>query len=122
MPGRVAAAVRMTFFALVHADENVLVEFRHSLSLTHGREVNQRQAMKPDQRQRNIYEEKSRTSGKSEVIELVAAAINDLVLIDPNIALASQHIDMRFGGPVRVGLAAIRITEGQMDAGKFFVL
>jgi hypothetical protein len=122
LAGGVAATARVACFALVHADENVLVEFRHSLSLTHGREVNQRQAMKPDQRQRNIYEEKSRTSGKSEVIELVPAAINDLVFIDPNIALASQHIDMRFGGPVGVGLAAVRIAEGQMDAGEFFVL
>jgi hypothetical protein len=39
LAGGVATAARMTCFALVHADENVLVEFRHRLSLTHGCEV-----------------------------------------------------------------------------------
>jgi hypothetical protein len=48
LAGGVAATARMAWFALVHADENVLVEFRHGLSLTHGCEVNQREAMKPD--------------------------------------------------------------------------
>src|ERR1700730_12269082 len=61
-------------------------------------------------------------SGKPQMVELIAAAINHLVLINPNIALASQHIDVLLGGPVRVGLAAIRIAEGEMHAGKFFVL
>jgi hypothetical protein len=61
-------------------------------------------------------------SGKAEVVELIAAAINYLVFIDPHIALSSQHIDMGLRGPVRMGLAAIGITEGQMHAGKFFVL
>jgi hypothetical protein len=48
LAGGVATAARMACFALVHADKNVFVEFRHTLSLTHGREVNQREAMKPD--------------------------------------------------------------------------
>jgi hypothetical protein len=38
----------MACFALVHANENVFVEFRHSSKFNSGREVNQREAMKPD--------------------------------------------------------------------------
>src|SRR4030088_1455468 len=61
-------------------------------------------------------------SGNSEVVESIATLIDHLVFINPNIALASQDIDMRLGHPVRVRLTAIGIAEGQMYAGKFFVL
>ena len=69
-----------------------------------------------------ILKGKSGMSEKSEMVELVTAAIDHLVFVNPNIALSSEHIDVRLGGPVGVGLAAIRIAEGQMHAGKFFVL
>ena len=69
-----------------------------------------------------VGSKKSEISGEAQVVELIATLIDHLVLIDPNIAFASEHIDVGLGGPVRVGLTAVRIAEGQMHAGEFFVL
>jgi hypothetical protein len=56
------------------------------------------------------------------VPELVVALFDDLVFIDPDVAIARQHIHVRLGFPVRVGLAAVGIPESDMHARKFFVL
>ena len=56
------------------------------------------------------------------MVELVFAFGDDLVGVDPDVALAGQDIDVGFRFPVGVGLAAVGIAEGNMHAGKFFVL
>src|SRR5260370_26326491 len=43
-------------------------------------------------------------SGKSEAVELVAPFFDDLVAIDPHVAIARQHVNMSLGFPVAVGL------------------
>ena len=47
---------------------------------------------------------------------------DDLVVVDPDVAVAGEDVDVRFGFPVGVGLAAVGIAESDVDAGKFFVL
>src|SRR6266403_876995 len=59
---------------------------------------------------------------QTQVVELIAALGDDLVSINPDIAVASQDVNMGAGFPVGVGLAAVRVTEGDVHAGKFFVL
>src|SRR6266849_636619 len=63
-----------------------------------------------------------KASGQAEVSELVVAFFDHLVIVNPHIALASKHIDVRLGFPVSVGLAAVRISERNMNAGEFFIL
>src|SRR5271154_3988151 len=60
-------------------------------------------------------------SGEAEVVELVAAFFDDLVVVDPDVALAGEDIDVGSGFPVGVGLAAVGIAEGEGHAGEFFV-
>ena len=59
---------------------------------------------------------------EAEVVELVAAFGDDLVLVDPDVTVAGKDIDMRAGFPVGMGLAAVGVAEGDVHAGKFFVL
>ena len=56
------------------------------------------------------------------MIHQVSPACNDLILIDPDVALSREDIDMRAGLPRSVSLIPIRIAEGDVDAGEFFVL
>ena len=59
---------------------------------------------------------------EAEVVELVFAFGDDLVGVDPDVAPAGQHIDVGFGFPVGVGLAAIRVPKRNVHAGKLLVL
>ena len=45
-----------------------------------------------------------------------------LVAIEPDIEIAADAVDMRFGGPVCAGMFGIRMTKRDVDAGNFFVL
>ena len=56
------------------------------------------------------------------MVQLVFAFGNNLVGVDPHVAIAGQHIHVRLGLPVRMGLAAVRIAERNVYAGKFLVL
>ena len=62
------------------------------------------------------------SSGQSEVIQLVVAFGDDLIIVDPDVAVAREDVDMCFGFPVGVGLAAVRVAESDVDAREFFVL
>ena len=53
---------------------------------------------------------------------MVAALGNNPIIVDPHVAVASEHIDVRARLPVGVGLAAVRIAKGQVHAGEFLVL
>ena len=56
------------------------------------------------------------------MVQLVVAFGDDLILVDPDIAIAGKDIHVRFGFPVGMSLAAIGIAEGDVYAGKFFIL
>src|SRR6266567_1064587 len=59
---------------------------------------------------------------QAQMLELVAALFDDLVVINPDVAVAGEHVDVGPGFPVGVSLTAIRITEGEMHSRKFFIL
>ena len=56
------------------------------------------------------------------MVELVFAFGDDLIGVDPDVAVAGEDIDVGFGFPVGVSLAAVGVAEGDVDAGEFFVL
>src|SRR5882724_7370444 len=56
------------------------------------------------------------------MFELVLAFFNDLVIIDPDVALARQHVNVRFGFPVGMGLGSVGVSKRDVHAGKFFIL
>src|SRR5215510_2566862 len=45
-----------------------------------------------------------------------------LLAVEPDIEIAADTVDMRFGSPVRPGVFGVRMTEGNVNAGNFFVL
>src|ERR1700736_4911199 len=59
---------------------------------------------------------------EAEVVELVAAFGDDLVLVDPDVAVAGEDVDVGARFPVGMGLVAVGIAEGDVDAREFFVL
>src|SRR5258708_37887787 len=59
---------------------------------------------------------------EAEVVEVVAAFGDDLVGVDPDVAVAGEDVDVGAGFPVGVGLAAVGVAEGDVHAGEFFVL
>src|SRR5260370_19504929 len=59
---------------------------------------------------------------EAEVVQLVAGFGDDLVLVDPDVAVAGEDVYVGAGFPVGVGLAAVGVAEGDVDAGEFFVL
>jgi hypothetical protein len=60
--------------------------------------------------------------GQAEMIQLITPPGNYLVLIDPDVAISRQHVDMSFGLPVCMSLAAVWITKGDVYAREFLVL
>lgn len=56
------------------------------------------------------------------MIQLVTAFGDYLVLIDPDVAVARQHVDMSLGFPIRMGLAAVWIAERDVHAREFLIL
>src|SRR5580698_2152624 len=47
---------------------------------------------------------------------------HDLLFFHPDIETQPDHVDVGHGRPLRAGVRAIRIAEGDVNAGKFFVL
>jgi len=66
-----------------------------------------------------LFSRGRKDSSQAEVSELVVALFDDLVVVDPHVALAGEHVDVRLRFPVGVGLAAVRISERNMNAGNF---
>jgi hypothetical protein len=60
--------------------------------------------------------------GQAEVGELIVAFGDYLIVVDPDVAVTSEDVYVRFRFPVGVGLAAVGVAKGDVDAGKFFVL
>src|SRR4029078_4605104 len=50
------------------------------------------------------------------------AALHDLLAVNPDVELCADYVDVRGGVPVRAGVDAIRIAEGNVDAREFLVL
>ena len=59
---------------------------------------------------------------QSQMLHQVAALGYHLIVVDPHVAVAGEHVHVRFGFPVGVCLAAVGIAESDVHAGKFFVL
>lgn len=49
-------------------------------------------------------------------------ALHDLLAVEPDVEIAADAVDMRFGSPVRAGVLGIGMTKRDMDSGNFFVL
>src|SRR2546428_2888627 len=49
-------------------------------------------------------------------------ALHYLFAVEPDVEVPADAVDMRFGNPICAGVFGIRMTEGNMDAGNFFVL
>src|SRR5438874_6303043 len=47
---------------------------------------------------------------------------NHLLVVDPHVARAREHVDVGARLPVGARLAPVRIAEGEMDTRRFFVL
>jgi hypothetical protein len=60
--------------------------------------------------------------GEAQVIELVVAFFDDLVVVDPNIAISRKNVDVGAGFPVRVRLTAVRVAKRDVHARKFLIL
>jgi hypothetical protein len=56
------------------------------------------------------------------MVELVVALGDYLVVVDPDITVAGEHVDVGARFPLSVGLAAVGVAESEVDARKFFVL
>jgi len=54
-----------------------------------------------------------------QVSELVLTFFDDLVVVDPDVALAGKHVDVRLGFPLRVSLAAIGSPNAMCTPGNF---
>src|SRR5262245_56980235 len=50
------------------------------------------------------------------------SAAHYLLTIEPDIEIASDTVDMRFGSPVCAGVFCVRMTKSNVDAGNFFIL
>src|ERR1700716_2867744 len=62
------------------------------------------------------------SSLQSETAHDVTAACDDLLIVDPDVAAAREHVDVRARFPRRAGLAPVRVAEGEVDAGDLLVL
>src|SRR5436190_19652210 len=45
-----------------------------------------------------------------------------LLAVEPDVEIAADAVDMRFGSPVCASMLGVWMTERDMDAGNFFVL
>lgn len=77
---------------------------------------------KENQRTRNYKIKKIGNLSKAKMRELIVTFREDLIVVDPHVAISGQNIDMRFRFPVGVSLAAVRVAEGDVHARKFLVL
>src|SRR6266567_1753420 len=49
-------------------------------------------------------------------------ALHHLFAVEPDVEIAADAIDVRFRNPIGAGVFGVRMTEGDMHAGNFFVL
>ena len=50
------------------------------------------------------------------------SAPHHLLAVEPDVEIAADAVNMRFGNPVRAGVLGVGMAEGDVDAGNFFVL
>src|SRR2546427_5057095 len=50
------------------------------------------------------------------------AGLHYLFAVEPDVEVAANAVDVRFGNPIRASVLGIGMTEGDVDAGNFFVL
>src|SRR6266699_1220540 len=51
-----------------------------------------------------------------------SAAFHHLFAVEPDVEVAANAIDVRFGNPVRSSVFGVRMAEGDVDTWNFFVL
>src|SRR6266436_8512495 len=56
------------------------------------------------------------------MVKLVLAFFDDLIVVDPDVALSGKHVNVRLGFPVGMGLASVGVSKRDVHAGKFFIL
>jgi len=56
------------------------------------------------------------------MVQLVVTFFDNLIAVDPHIAIPGQHVHMCLRFPVCVRLASVWIAERDVYAGEFFVL
>ena len=56
------------------------------------------------------------------MVHLVMAFGNNLIAVDPYIAIARQNVDVSFRFPIGVSLASVRIAKGDVHSGEFLIL
>src|SRR5260370_3985427 len=69
-----------------------------------------------------VLELERRPSDQAELFQPVLALFDDLIVVDPDITPAGEHVDVGLGFPVGVSLAAIGITERKVHTREFFIL
>ena len=45
-----------------------------------------------------------------------------LLAVEPDVEIAADAVDVRFGSPVRAGMFGVGMTKRDVDSGNFFVL
>ena len=50
------------------------------------------------------------------------SALHHLFAVEPDVEIAADAVDMRFGGPIRASVLGIGMAKGNVDAGNFFIL
>src|SRR5690242_2281071 len=69
-----------------------------------------------------LMKKPGKDSSEPEMFEAVAALLDDLVVVDPDVAIAGEYVDVRARLPIGVCLAAVRIAKSEMYAGEFLIL
>ncbi len=56
------------------------------------------------------------------MVHLVVTFGNNLIAVNPYVAIACQHVHVRFRFPVGVGLASVGIAKCDVYSREFFIL
>ena len=49
-------------------------------------------------------------------------ALHDLLAVEPDVEIAADAVDVRFGSPVRAGMLGVGMTKRDVDSRNLFVL
>src|SRR6266404_6570944 len=63
-----------------------------------------------------------RISSITAILYQKLAASHHLLAVEPDIEIAADAVDVCFGNPIRPSVFGIRMTEGDVNTGNFFVL
>jgi hypothetical protein len=61
-------------------------------------------------------------SNHTSILQQKFTALHHLLVVEPDVEVAANAVDVRFGDPSCAGVLGVRMAKGDVDAGKFFVL